>query len=237
MNAIKKAIVQASRKWFDVSSRETLDAAIEEIRTDVFAAQVLAPLSGKYVPWTMPALRPGALATILNDIVINQRKVIVECGGGVSTIYIARLLKQIGGGHLYTIEHGADWIEILKEQVAAEKEFVTFIHAPMRPLKRIRAGDWYDEAVVTEALQGVHIDLLVVDGPNETLDDLQIRYAALPILQPFFSEKHALTLDDVNRKGERVILAEWKKQVNLNFHIVSNMAIGLQTDAYKSFIG
>ncbi|MCE9644890.1 MAG: class I SAM-dependent methyltransferase [Chloroflexi bacterium] len=236
MNAIKNTIIQESRKWFDVASREALDAAIEEIRTDVFAAQVLASLSGKYVPWTMPALRPGAMATILNDIVINHRKTIVECGGGVSTIYISRLLKQIGSGHLYTIEHDVNWIGTLKEQVASEKEFVTFIHAPMRPLQKIRTGEWYDETVVTEALRGVLIDMLVVDGPNETVDDLQIRYAALPILKSFFAEKYSLTLDDVNRKGEKFILAEWKKQVNLNFHIVSNMAIGLQPNAYKSFI-
>jgi len=236
MNPIKKIIIDASRKWFDVASREMFETSINETRSDVFAAQVLSSLNGKYVPWTLPALRPAALATLLNDIVINQRETIVECGGGVSTIYIARLLKQMNKGHLYTIEHDANWIETLQAQIPNEREYVTFIHAPMQPLKKIRQGEWYSEDAVTQGLAGVRIDLLIVDGPNETLDDLQIRHPALPLLQPFFSSAHAVALDDVSRKGERIILAEWQKMTDLRFHIVSNMAIGLQPQAYKSFI-
>ena len=214
-----------------------MDAAIREIRTDIFAAQVLSPLNDGFVPWTMPALRPGAMATILNDIAVNHRMVIVECGGGVSTIYIARLLRQLGIGHLYTIEHEVQWIEMLSEMVSAEKDYVSFIHAPIMPLQKIRAGDWYDVAPVLSALNGHRIDLLIVDGPSATLSDPMIRYTAMPMLKHLFSDDFAVVLDDVNRKGEQSILHAWQKELDLKFHIVSHAAIGLSSVAYKSFIG
>lgn len=236
MNLIKEFVVRASRKWFDIASREMFDTSIKEIRSDVFAAQILSSLNGKYVPWTMPALRPAALATLLNDIMINERETIVECGGGVSTIYIARLLKQMNRGHLYTIEHDARWLEILREQIHGEEDRVTLIHAPIQSPGKTLQGEWYNEDIVIQRLKGVQIDLLIVDGPNETLENPQARYPALPILQPLFSKTCAVALDDVNRKGERAILAEWQKKINLRFHIVSNMAIGLHPQAYKSFI-
>jgi len=236
MNSFKDFTLRFARGILETLSRDLIKDAVREARTDGLAAQTLAALDGAYVPWTMPALRPGALVSLLNDIVINRREVIVECGGGVSTIYIARLLQQRGRGHLYTIEHDAGWIETLQAQIPHEREYVTFIHAPMQPLTHIRSGEWYDEQAVLNALSGVRIDLLIVDGPNETKADLEIRYPALPILQPLFAERYGLALDDVNRSGERAILAAWQKQVPLNFHIVSNAAIGLQPDAYKSFI-
>ena len=63
--------------------------------------QILAPLTTAYQPWSIFAIRPSGLVKVLNEIVINRRRCIVECGGGISTVYIAKLLQQQGQGHLY----------------------------------------------------------------------------------------------------------------------------------------
>src|ERR1041385_49769 len=77
-------------------------------RKDMLAMQALGPLSLTYLPWSQAAMRPSGLVAVLNDIVINHRLHIVECGSGISTFYIARLFKQ-HGGHIHTIEHYEGW--------------------------------------------------------------------------------------------------------------------------------
>ena len=56
----------------------------------------------------------------------------MECGGGISTIYIAKILKT-RGGHLYTIEHDQNWLRELQQQL--EKQdlacCVSLIAAPL----------------------------------------------------------------------------------------------------------
>src|SRR5918997_1250059 len=76
---------------------------------DILAMHVLAPLSTSYLPWTISAMRPSALVAVLNEIALNGRRSIVELGAGISTWYIARLLRQVGG-HLTTVEDD-DWYD------------------------------------------------------------------------------------------------------------------------------
>ncbi|NOX50787.1 MAG: class I SAM-dependent methyltransferase, partial [Gammaproteobacteria bacterium] len=80
----------------------------EEI-VDGKALQQLNPLIEGYMPWSGSAMRPCALVAVLNDIIVNRRKCIVECGGGISTIFIGRLLNRTSDAHLYTIEHDKEW--------------------------------------------------------------------------------------------------------------------------------
>jgi len=92
---------------------ERIDRRVKWEDKDILAMQYLAPLSKTYLPWTIASMRPSGLVKVLNDIVVNRRYCIVECGGGVSTYYIASLIKE-RGGHLYTIEHDKAWVSILK---------------------------------------------------------------------------------------------------------------------------
>src|SRR5438093_6942309 len=82
-------------------------------RRDAMALEVLAPLSLSYLPWSQAAMRPSGLVAVLNDIVINGRVRIVECGSGISTFYIARLLRELRSlrraGRIHTIEHDEPW--------------------------------------------------------------------------------------------------------------------------------
>jgi hypothetical protein len=49
--------------------------------------------SGKYLPFTQFSLSPYALATVMNDVVVNRRQRILEFGTGISTILTARLIR------------------------------------------------------------------------------------------------------------------------------------------------
>lgn len=61
-------------------------------------------------------MRPSGLVAVLNEILINSRTSIVECGGGISTFYIAKLIQE-NGGHLYSIEHELSWAIFLEKQL------------------------------------------------------------------------------------------------------------------------
>ena len=49
----------------------------------------------EFIPFTAWSLSPSILLHILNDIIINDRKSLIEFGSGASTFYIAKLLKNI----------------------------------------------------------------------------------------------------------------------------------------------
>lgn len=240
---IKGWITKNLRRAVDISARPLLFESAEETQRELLAAQYLAPLMHSYIPWSRAALAPSAVATILNDIIMNQRKTIVELGGGISTIYIARLLAERNEGMLYTIEHDANWLKTLSAMLDKEKigQRVSLIHAPLRTLKRLNNDrlkilEWYDEGEVDRQTKNLQIDQLIVDGPNPTPEDLYNRFPAVPILLDKLSDSNMVLLDDAGRKGEREILKIWETLLGTTLQRIGKYAIGFQKTLYKPFV-
>ncbi|MEO3930670.1 class I SAM-dependent methyltransferase [Micromonosporaceae bacterium B7E4] len=201
---------------------------------DILAMHVLAPLSTSYLPWTISAMRPSGLVAVLNEIVLNCRRSIVELGAGISTWYIARLLSQVGG-HLIAVEHDERWADQVETQLAREglTDLVSVVRAPLAAISPAWPGEdpsWYDAGAVTEALDGRRIDLLVVDGPPAFRAELaHARYPALPMLAASLAEDHAIVLDDIDRTGEQEILDVWERDFGVTFQrrvVDGGIAIG-----------
>lgn len=201
---------------------------------DQLAMEFLAPLYKTYLPWSSSAIRPSGLVKIINEIIIYKRRTIVECGGGISTIFIAQILKE-KGGHLYTIEHDEEWSSILKKQIdeLGLGDYVSIIAAPL--LKSdLSIGDgeqlWYDHVKIKENLQNISIDFLIVDGPPAYLESTKYaRYPALIFFQPYLAEDYTIILDDINRSGEKEIVSKWEELSKINFSkflIEGGIAIG-----------
>jgi hypothetical protein len=199
---------------------------------DALAMQYLMPLSQSYLPWTGYSIRPSGLVKIINEIIINQRTQILECGGGISTIYIARLLKD-RGGRLYSIENDARWAGIIKNILEAEglAEFVSIIVAPLAQSQFGLDGNyWYDEAIVKNAIADTKVDLLIVDGPTATTEATSsARYPAVPFFRSYFASDYAVVLDDIIRSGEQEIVSKWEKELKItfrNYAIDGGIAVG-----------
>ncbi len=188
---------------------------------DAVAIQVLAPLSTAYQPWSTSALRPSGLVKILNEILVNRRHCIVECGGGLSTVYIAKLLKQQGKGHLYTIEDNLGWIELLKSLLQEQGlgDYVTVIPAPLVTCEiALENNLWYDLTEFRSHLTEGTVDLLLVDGPPAYDQPRRLsRYPALPELRDYLAPNFTIILDDINRTGEAEILIKWATEFGLTF--------------------
>jgi predicted O-methyltransferase YrrM len=195
--------------------------SISRASHDAVAMQVLAPLSSTYQPWSTSALRPSGLVKILNEIVVNRRSCIVECGGGISTVYIAKLLKEQGQGHLYTIEDNLGWIDLLKGilQKQGVSDYVTVIPAPLTDCEfSLENNLWYDLSKFRSIVTPCTIDLLIVDGPPAYDQPRRLaRYPALPALQDHLAPNFTVILDDINRSGEAEILVKWAAEFGLTF--------------------
>jgi len=203
-----------------VFNRVLLDATRD--RKDILAMQALAALAPGYLPWNPAAMRPSAIVAVLNEIVINRRQRVVECGSGISTFYIGRLLHN-KGGHLYTIEHDADWARLLTAELksAGLAGVVTVVVAPLAPTSVGWQGSptpWYAEDRLQCVKAAGGIDLLIVDGPPAYSADLRYaRYPAVPFFKDALAADYAVVLDDINRRGEQEILERWESLLGIPF--------------------
>jgi predicted O-methyltransferase YrrM len=203
-------------------------------RKDLLAMHALSALSQSYLPWSHGAMRPSAVLTVLNDVMVNGRRRVVELGGGVSTFYLARMLRRTGG-RLVTVEHDEDWVGLLDKQLREEglADVVTVIHAPLAPSAHAWSGDsggWYDEDRLAEVRAAGDIDLLLVDGPPAVPPaSRHARYPALPFFAEALAVDHTVVLDDIDRRGEQEIVRRWQAEHGLAFDrrfIHGTIAIG-----------
>lgn len=191
---------------------------------DLLALQVLRPLldTGGYLPWSSGAMRASGLVTICNEIVLGGRRRVVELGAGTSTLLIARLLHEQGGGAtLDAIEHDARWAGWVNERLAREglEAVARVTLAPLRPHPLALDGlPWYAAGPLTAAMEGAPVELLIVDGPPafEAAAALA-RYPALPALLPFLASDAVVVLDDVVRDGEADVLTRWERESAFRF--------------------
>jgi len=192
---------------------------------DLAAMAVLAPLSRSYVPWSDWAMRPAGLAEVLNQVSLRRPRLVVECGSGVSTIYLARLLAELGGGATVAIEHDGEWAAWLRDRLADEGlwPYATVVDAPLGP-----PDGWFDEGRVLDALGGREIDLLLVDGPPAAEGfgpggagwaggRPHPREPALGFFLASLAPGARVVLDDADRPGEQEVLRRWEERYGLGF--------------------
>ncbi|MER8758333.1 class I SAM-dependent methyltransferase [Mesorhizobium sp. M0976] len=205
---------------------------------DTRAAVELSRLNLPYLPWSDASLLPSALQVVLNEIEINSRMTVVEFGSGVSTIYIAQILSGLGG-RIVSFESDLEWATFVHNRLAGLNlsEFVSVIHAPLRSCTLSKNGlQWYDQAIVTTAVQDLSVDCVVVDGPPAYKAGYELaRYPALPALQARLAQDYVVFLDDIHRLGEQEILRLWAERFGIKFlsHFSKgNIARGVHGEAH-----
>lgn len=216
---IARNMLKSTVNWFSPSQVKT-----SQDIDDSNALNLLQPLIKGYLPWTSSAMRPSAIALILNDIVVNDRKVIVELGGGITTILISNLLSSIDSEcKLITIEHDEKWISVLQSHLSilGAPDYVDIVHAGLQTCtKSIKCNTWYDFDAIMKSMASRKIDTLIVDGPPAYLRGMELsRYPALPLLFDSLSENFSVFIDDGNRSGELHISKLWDKEYELEFSL------------------
>ncbi len=180
---------------------------------DNYALGLLRSFDFDYIPWTAAAMRPSAICALLNEILINRRKTVVEFGAGISTLYIAKMMQDIEG-QLISFEHDRAWLGVVEEMLAKHKvaDSVKVVHAPLGSCSCALDGrEWYDDGVVKAALAGKVLDGIIVDGPPASDPALQLaRYPAVPVVREFLGDSFFVFLHDIDRPGETCVFKKWE---------------------------
>ena len=202
---------------------------------EIHATEILNSLSAKgsrYDALTTFSMMPSTIVHILNDIVINERRTIIEFGSGNSTIFVARLIHQLGLKiQFYSIDQDKQWQVKIEESLKAEgiADAVTFVYAPLKQsefqFKSQQA--WYDADALQQVIGHKLFDLVIVDGPVASVIK-HARYPALPFLKNNLAANKTIFLDDSNRVGEKEILAEWTRMLGADFQFAGRYSFCVQ---------
>jgi len=218
-NRIKKRIKNfINQRIKEIKKHQTLT---QQTALDYAQISRLFPESN-FIPLTSWSISPSVILHILNDIVINKRKNIIEFGSGASTLYIARLIQTLKlEVKFYSVESNEDWIQKMKKELTLYnlQDVVTLIYAPLKEapenlcLKEQKL--WYDTEIINKALENNKaIDLIIVDGPYGGSTPFA-RYSAIPFLQDRLAKEIGVFLDDARREQEHEIAHQWAEILNL----------------------
>ena len=162
----------------------------------------------------LPATRGWAaspdLLMVLVDLVVSERpSLVVECGSGASTLWLALAMRRFGvDGRIVALDHdpvfGAKTRDLLARHDVSDLAEVR--DAPLESFSLDgETYSWYARRA-WEDLKG--IDLLFVDGPPATTGH-QARYPALPLLSGLLSPGATAVLDDLVVPDMQKVLQLW----------------------------
>jgi predicted O-methyltransferase YrrM len=146
----------------------------------------------------------GLLTLLVDHILAEKPKLVVEFGTGASTLIIARALQMAGGGTLISFEQHADFVEKTRAWLGDHGLSADLRAVPLHPAPGGWPGLWYDHG----PLPG-DIDLLLVDGPPWTIHPYTRGAAAT--LFGHIAPGGTIMLDDAARPGERIVARRWRK--------------------------
>jgi predicted O-methyltransferase YrrM len=163
------------------------------------------------------AMSPVGMKTLIDLASAPEVSLIVECGSGTSTIFLAMALERAGksNARVVSLEHLDEYADLTRTQLQALglDERVEVRVAPLEPVT-IEAEDflWYSKSSYQD-LSG--IDLLLVDGPPGATGP-KARFPAYPVLKASLASRAVLILDDTVRRDERRIAETWLKAQTLS---------------------
>lgn len=147
---------------------------------------------------------------ILDTIVEKKPRVVVELGGGTSTVLIAAALQavELSETRHIAVDHMQEFLDATQRNVALQRfsRDVEYWCCPLLPDDDEVAPQWYGG--LPERLGSTKIDLLIVDGPPGSLHN-QARRPALKMLAPNLAPGAIIILDDALRDDELKIVERW----------------------------
>jgi predicted O-methyltransferase YrrM len=164
--------------------------AIQNLSAMLPTSDVLPPTRG----W---AASPDLLLVLVDQLIARRPALVVECGSGASTLWLALALRRFGiGGRIVALDHDPVYAAITRTFLARHgvSDVAEVRDAPLEEL-RLAGGtySWYTRRAWKD-LTG--IDLLFVDGPPAATG-AKARYPALPLLREALNPAATVVLDDL----------------------------------------
>lgn len=154
------------------------------------------------------AASPDLVLEVVTLVNTRKPQLIVELGSGLSTLWIARMLKENGGGKFVSIDHDPHFAAQTRQRLEAQ-ELSEFVDLRVGELESQTWNEglqnWYPTSLVTDLHE---IDFLLVDGPPRN-DSGTYRWPAMWELEGRMSEHATVVLDDVIRDEESDLAKAW----------------------------
>jgi predicted O-methyltransferase YrrM len=160
------------------------------------------------IPYTPKWSADADFIQIIIDACLEMKpSLVLECGSGLTTLFMARCCQLNGHGKVISLEDGQAFAEKTWQYIEqyALQDYVLLIHTPLQ--LGVYDGTEYNWYKADEIPDG-EIDLLVIDGPSGFCAK-HARYPALPVCYPYLARDSRVFLDDAARPEEREIVAMW----------------------------
>lgn len=198
--------VSEQNRDLEKSLKVTSKEMWQHYRQGEYFAQLLSlvKFTGPLPPTRSWAASPDLLLTLMDIVLKNRPKLIVELGSGISTLVMAKASQ--GRTKIVSIDHSEEFAQ--KTRNMLKDHGVKNVEVRVAPLKKHASGtDWYDIALLKNLK---NIDLLVIDGPPGSKNP-KARQPALKEFESKLSPKAIIVIDDVNRDGERELAEMFAK--------------------------
>ncbi|MER7073737.1 class I SAM-dependent methyltransferase [Terrabacter sp. NPDC000476] len=177
--------------------------AVHYLRSQLTPAAYIPPAGG----W---AAQYKTIAWLVAQILESRIEgLVLELGGGVSTVWLGLALRRRGEGALVSLDHDDDYANKTRRGVEQQglQSYVSVLHTPLATQEiRGESRVWYDLASLE--VPDSSVGLLFVDGPPATSEPLA-RDPAFVMLRSKLRDGALVVLDDVDRPGEQQILENW----------------------------
>ena len=170
---------------------------------------------------------PDLIARLVREILTREPDAIIECGSGLSTVWMALALERAGQeGHVWSLDHDEQYAATTRKLLAEHRleHRATVLHAPLMeqetdvgPMLCYRMDD---------LPPGQQFDMMLVDGPPESTQR-RARYPALPMLLPRLRPGALILLDDALRDDERWTIDQWAERLGVEARIDTSYEKGL----------
>jgi predicted O-methyltransferase YrrM len=174
----------------------------------------LLDLKAPLAPTRNWAASPDLLLGLAQLIEREQPRVILECGGGTSTVVMASVVRKYGG-RVITLEHLPEFRDATRAALETHGLDADVRLAPLTEIPGLTFNGerfrWYDPAALADLPE---IDLFFIDGPPEATGRYA-RFPALPLLWSRASQQVSVVLDDTVREDEQAISDAWSETFDL----------------------
>ncbi len=227
------ALSQNQANGVKIKTKESINFEISELVSkiqEVFENQFLQLESLLSIYNSLPNLKflpttrgwagsPDFLAKIVELILKEKPRFVLEASSGVSTVLIGLTLKDNNFGTSLSLDHDSYYAEITRKNLEVNTigNISIVKHCPLYDyIDNGQNWKWYQ----TEYLNLTEkIDMLIIDGPPRNTQVLA-RYPAVPLLHEYFSDRTLILIDDAKRNDEIIIVEKWIKFLESNgYHV------------------
>ncbi|MGP4967899.1 class I SAM-dependent methyltransferase [Glutamicibacter ardleyensis] len=191
--------------------RRHITETVRDSTRQMEALVKLAPRMAEVNPLVPPtggyALDAQALLHLIDVLERVQPKVIVEFGGGTSTIWMAYICKKFGT-RIISFDHLEEYLSRTRTEVERHG-FSDMVELRLAPLEKIQVKgenySWYSPAELDNLEE---VDLLFIDGPPESTGT-NARRPAMYVMAAKLNDDAVIVLDDTHRESEQDTVRDW----------------------------